>query len=119
MVQGNPEHHSCHDSPRAHLARFGLDPLAFPRRYSGSWAVNCPYTWAGEPETANDSAPQKGSVGTTLAQPILLFVQGSQRPSIHDKLTKAVLPSFFFSFLFLFFREIRDLGYIRAYKTLK
>lgn len=40
-----------------------------PRRYSEPWAVNCPYTWAGKPETANHSAPRRGVLGPPLPNP--------------------------------------------------
>lgn len=87
---------------RAHLARFRLDPLAVPRRYSGPWAVSCPRTGAGEAETANESAPRRGVLGPLLPNPSyhLLRAPNVQAFTIN---TKAVLPSVFFSFLFLFF----------------
>lgn len=99
MVQGNLEHVMIHR--RAHLARFGLDPLAVPRRYSEPWAVRCPCTGAGEAETANESAPRRGVLGSPVPSPSYRLLRAPNVRAFTINLHKQYYRLFFFSFFFV------------------
>ena len=83
---------------RAHLARFGLDPLAVPRRYSGPWAVSWPCPGAGEAETANESAPRKGLWGPPLPNPSYHLLRAPNVQAFTLNLQRQYYRLLFFSF---------------------
>ena len=83
---------------RAHRARFGLDPLAVPRKYSGPWAVSCPCTGAGEAETANEPAPRRGVWRPPLPNPSYHLLRAPNVQAFTLNLQRQYYRLLFFSF---------------------